>query len=110
MIARTKAFMIKTESHLIQLRLEYRVEVLGPPDGHEAVGVCQLGEDADLVVVLEVGADHGHGDDDGIQTKRTLDLRMIGTRLVTFLSLTTLKKAGNCLPWPTPIAARWRNT
>lgn len=36
------------------------VEVLGAADGHEAVGVGQLGEAADLVVLLERGSD-GHG-------------------------------------------------
>lgn len=36
------------------------VEVLGAADGHEAIGVGELGETAQLVVVLEAGADR-HG-------------------------------------------------
>lgn len=40
------------------------VEVLGAADSHEAVGVGELGEAAQLVVVLEAGADgHGRGRD-----------------------------------------------
>lgn len=42
-----------------ELPLEDAVEVLGAADSHEAVGVGELGEAAQLVVVLEAGAD-GH--------------------------------------------------
>lgn len=43
-----------------ELSLEHAVEVLGAADGHEAVGVRQRGEDADVVRVFELAAD-GHG-------------------------------------------------
>lgn len=43
-----------------QLPLEHAVEVLGAADSHQAVGVGELGEAAQLVVVLEAGTD-GHG-------------------------------------------------
>ena len=46
--------------HLVQLGLEGGVEILWSPDGDQAVGVGQLGEDPDLIVVFEMGADHGH--------------------------------------------------
>ncbi len=49
--------------HLVQLGLEGGVEVLRSADGHQAVRVGQLREDADLIVVLKVGANHAHGDD-----------------------------------------------
>ena len=45
---------------LVQLGLEGGVEVLAAADGHEAVGVGQLGEHAHLVVVLEVRPHHRH--------------------------------------------------
>lgn len=43
-----------------QLGLERAVEVLRATDAYEAVGVGELGEDSDLVAVLELAAD-GHG-------------------------------------------------
>lgn len=39
------------------------VEVLGTSDGHEAVGVGELGEAADLVVLLE-GSSHSHDEEE----------------------------------------------
>lgn len=47
-----------------QLGLEDGVEVLRAADGDEAVGVCQVGEYADVVVVFELAAD-GHGEEGG---------------------------------------------
>ena len=38
------------------------VKVSTAADGHEAVGVCQLAEYPDLVVVLETRPYHGHGE------------------------------------------------
>jgi len=38
-----------------EVLLEGRVEVLRAADSNEAVGVGELGEDADVVVVLELG-------------------------------------------------------
>lgn len=52
--------MDRNNSYFIQLRLEDGVEVCRSADGDEAVRVSQLGEDSDLVVVLEVGSNHGH--------------------------------------------------
>ena len=46
---------------VLQLCLERRVEVLGSANGNHAVGVGQLGKDANLIVVLEVGSDDRHG-------------------------------------------------
>lgn len=48
-----------------ELSLEDAVEVLGAADSHQAVGVGKLGEAAQLVIVLEAGADvvhHGRND------------------------------------------------
>lgn len=42
------------------------VEVFGASDGHEAVGVGEFGEAADLVVLLEGGSDsHDEEEDEG---------------------------------------------
>ena len=44
------------------MTFESPVEVCTTADGHEAVRVCQLAEDADLVVVLETRPYYGHDD------------------------------------------------
>ena len=49
-----------TDSYLIQFWLENRVEVCRAANGHQAVGVGELGEDTNLIVVLEVGSDNRH--------------------------------------------------
>ena len=48
--------------YLIQFGFKDRIEVGRSADGDEAVGVCELREDSDFVVVLEMGSNHGHPD------------------------------------------------
>ncbi|GMF12328.1 unnamed protein product [Phytophthora lilii] len=63
-----------------QLRLERAVEVLGAAHAHQAVRVGELGEDADLVAVLELAADrHGcnlEGKRAGKETEVARELRI----------------------------------
>ena len=47
-------------SYLVQFGLKNRVEIGGATDGDQAVGVGQFGENADLVVVFEMGTNYGH--------------------------------------------------
>lgn len=61
--ARARDGRVHDRDVIRQLGLERAVEVLGPAHAHEAVRVGQLGEDADLVAVLELAADrHGYGE------------------------------------------------